>query len=349
MTTALIQAGGKSQRMRRTFGPVHKALVPILGVPILERNLCQLLAAGFRHVIIVTSQAEPEIGDYVAGRGTALASSRGATIECLVEPKPLGTIGAIRLLDAARCPILVTYSDNITALDMRALVAHHEEMSAAMTLATHEFPFRIPFGEVVSHEGRIVDYREKSVHPVWISSGTYVVGKVALESIAPGERIDSPQLVHRMLERNELVADYPHGALWIDVNDADRLAEVETLVAENPQRLEWLQPTADRHGWLLVRTRGGRVHVEVHSSEEPSADLGDPLTITLAEFDEIDPQDGKIERFRVELLQEPMGRDAPHDWLDPAEAQQRARGGEARALAYAARYLAPPKAGERAR
>ncbi|REK09978.1 MAG: hypothetical protein DWQ37_17925 [Planctomycetota bacterium] len=344
MTTALIQAGGKSQRMRRTLGPTHKALVPVLGVPILERNLCQLLVSGFEHVVIVTSQAEGDIAQYVETRGTDLATARGASIECLVEPEPLGTIGAVGLLPLERCPILVTYSDNITSLDMRALVRRHEDADAAMTLATHEFSFQIPFGEVVARDGRIVDYREKSVHPVWISSGTYVVGRKALESIGPGERIDSPHLVHRMLEGKEIVADFPHAELWIDVNDADRLADVERLVAEHPQQLEWLAAEPDRHGWLMVRTRAGRLHREVHSSDNPPADLGDPLTITLTTFDEIDPRDGKIVRYRVELLRAAQAEASLDDWLEPDEAQTQFEGRALRAIAYAARYVAttPP-------
>ncbi len=50
MTTALIMAGGASERMRASHGSAHKALVEVLGVPMLEQNLSALLAFGYRDI-----------------------------------------------------------------------------------------------------------------------------------------------------------------------------------------------------------------------------------------------------------------------------------------------------------
>src|SRR5262245_2929865 len=137
MPTALIQAGGKSLRMRQSTGPVHKALVPVLGLSTLERNLCRLLVSGFESIVVVTSMAEDEIAQFVAGRGAQLARSRGVRIECLREEKPVGTIGAAQFLSPGHCPLLVLYSDNLMALDLRAFLDRHVQSGAAMTLATH--------------------------------------------------------------------------------------------------------------------------------------------------------------------------------------------------------------------
>jgi NDP-mannose synthase len=338
MSTALIQAGGKSQRMRRDSGAAHKALLPVLGVPLLERNLCKLLATGFERIAVVTSPAEAQIVDYVATRGAALARSRGAQLECFAEEHPLGTIGAAAFRGAPDCPILVVYSDNLTSIDLRALVDRHEKAQAAITLATHDEPFQIPFGEVVCRDGRVIDYREKSVHPIRISSGLYVLGSEALDCIARGERVDSPQLVLRLLERGALIAEYLHSELWIDMNDALGLAQAERLIAQNHTRLDWLSNNSDRQGCLLVSTFEGQIYSALDERNEANPSAAD-ATI-LGSFDEIDPGDGRIVRWQVELCSEKPESRSTVEWLSPLEAMSRGASRHRRALAYAAYHLA---------
>ena len=101
MTLAVIMAGGRSARMRATAGPAHKALVPVLGVALLERNLCTLLAQGFRDVAVAVSAHEPDVERWVLGRGRALATAVRARLDCLKETSARGTIGAIAGLDAS--------------------------------------------------------------------------------------------------------------------------------------------------------------------------------------------------------------------------------------------------------
>ena len=55
MNVALIMAGGRSERMRATLGCQHKALVRVLGVCMLERNICKLLSFGFREIVVAIS------------------------------------------------------------------------------------------------------------------------------------------------------------------------------------------------------------------------------------------------------------------------------------------------------
>jgi len=336
MATALIQAGGKSQRMRESLGPTHKALLPVLGLPLLERNLSLMLAAGFESIVIVTSQAEGEIADYVRQRGQQLAKSRGVPLSLYVEQQPLGTIGAAATLAAKDCPIAVIYSDNLVSLDMREFVRHHVAAGAAMTLATHLEPFQIPFGEVVTSGSRITDYREKSIHPIRISSGYYVLGPKALAAMTEGQRLDSPQLVHRLLAQGERVADFPHEELWLDMNDAASHARLEKLVAANPLRLDVLGPAADREGHLVVRTDGARLHRQVREVSLPPAGCR-----AVGSFDELDVADGRVVRWHVYL--ENVQGEASGDWLAAdaprGDLPQRTR----RALSYAALAAGAPR------
>jgi NDP-sugar pyrophosphorylase family protein len=123
MIAALIMAGGQSKRMRATLGNSHKSLITVLGVTMLERNLCKLLSEGFHNIVVAVSEHEPEIAVEVETRGRALADAAGATVECFKERQQLGTIGVAREFKDRFDPLLVVNVDNLTALDFRALVA----------------------------------------------------------------------------------------------------------------------------------------------------------------------------------------------------------------------------------
>jgi dTDP-glucose pyrophosphorylase len=257
MTQALVMAGGRSERMRATLGPAHKALVPVLGVPLVERNLCAVLGAGIRDIVVAVNPREPQLADYVATYGQALARACRARIECFEEQQPLGTIGAAGAVEIRSDALLVVNVDNLTALDLRVFVDHHRASAAALTIATHFERFQVPFGEVVVNGEWIEEYREKPQLPVRISSGTYVVSRRARQQIAPGERLDVPDFFRRLRAAGEHVGSFAHQASWIDVNDATALRLAETMVAANSRQFEcWSQAPAAHVVDLAACDRG---------------------------------------------------------------------------------------------
>ena len=245
MIGALIMAGGQSARMRATFGKSHKSLIPVLGVTMLERNLCKLLSAGFRNIVVAVSEDEPEIAREVETRGQALADATGATIECFKERQQLGTIGAAREFKDRFDPLLVVNVDNLTALDLRAFVAYHQQSGAALTVATHFEPLQIPYGEVIISDGVLTRYIEKPIRQTCISSGTYVLGPKALNLIEPDRKTNVPELIDTLLERGESIGAFQHNAGWIDVNDSMAVEKAERLISEQFRDFEYWDQTPD--------------------------------------------------------------------------------------------------------
>jgi NDP-sugar pyrophosphorylase family protein len=238
MTAAIIMAGGRSSRMRATNDSRHKALVPVLGVPMLERNMCALLASGFRDITIAFASDETAIDAFVASRAKALADAFGANVAPYREVSPLGTIGAARTYAGRTDAVVVVNVDNLTTLDLRALADAHTASGAAMTVATHDESFAIPFGSVTVKDGNVVEYREKPAYPVRISSGTYVLGPRAIAAIRPDAPTGVPELVSMLIDSGERVAAFDHDAVWIDVNDAAGVTRAETLIREHAAEFE---------------------------------------------------------------------------------------------------------------
>src|SRR5262245_13732898 len=182
---ALIMAGGRSKRMRATAGPQHKALVDVRGMSLLERNLRMLLDQNVRDIVVAISTAEPAISQYLETSGRALVESLGAHLAILLERSPRGTIGVAREAIHGASTLLVVNVDNLTSLPLQRFVRFHQDRRAALTIATHQEPFQIPFGELVFNEDAVEEYIEKPVKPIWISSGTYMLSPDACEWIFP--------------------------------------------------------------------------------------------------------------------------------------------------------------------
>lgn len=228
---AIIMAGGRSVRMRKSGGTAHKALRQVLGLPLIDWNLATLLNAGFRRIFVAVSAEEAELQHCLNNRGHALAESFAANLTTFVEEQPLGTIGAAALIPPDVSDLLVVNVDNVTDLDLCSFVGFHQQTSAALSVASHEHIFRIPFGRLVLEDSRVERYEEKPGISMQISSGTYVLSSRVIAAIPRGHRLDVPQLVNRLIDGEQKVVAYKHSAAWIDVNDESDLAEADALLS----------------------------------------------------------------------------------------------------------------------
>jgi NDP-sugar pyrophosphorylase family protein len=234
---ALIMAGGKSERMRAGGCVLHKALRAICGAPLIEYNLEMLFRFGVSRVWVAVSSAEEQLLSWLNERGRCVATEARAELCVIVEHEPLGTIGAAKRLGNVAENVLVINVDNLTGLDLNALLDCQIRNRAALTVATHSEQFRIPFGEVEREGSRLIAYREKPEINITISSGMYVLHQRAMRCIADTSPTSAPVLAQRLLEAGEAVACYHHNAWWIDVNDEAALARAEALIArQSPLR-----------------------------------------------------------------------------------------------------------------
>jgi NDP-sugar pyrophosphorylase family protein len=231
VTTALVMAGGRGERMRASGIAIPKPLVTVGGVTLLERNLITLLDSGMRDIVVVTPAHSPEITDFVRDRCQHLASSRGCDLRVYVEEQPLGNIGAAAEITAGNSEVLVVFADNLTTLDLGAMVRHHRHAEAALTTAVHFEPFRIPFGEVEVQNGMVVAYTEKPERRVLVSSGVFVLGSAAIALIPRGASTGVSWLANQLLATGERVAAFPHEASWIDINDMAAVERAGRLLA----------------------------------------------------------------------------------------------------------------------
>jgi histidinol-phosphate phosphatase family protein len=131
---AVILAGGKGTRLREQTGPnIPKPMIPILGIPLLERTVCTLRGQGFRRLIFLLGhQAEFIINYFGSG------SSLGVHIRYCCETRPRGTAGA--LIDCQHLledDFIVLYGDTLIDMEFKRIVDYHSLRNADLSLFAH--------------------------------------------------------------------------------------------------------------------------------------------------------------------------------------------------------------------
>lgn len=79
----IIMAGGRGTRISELFPDIPKPLIPIDGIPVLEREICSLASQGFTDIVLTVSYLHKKIEEHF-GDG----SKWGVHIEYFVEDTP---------------------------------------------------------------------------------------------------------------------------------------------------------------------------------------------------------------------------------------------------------------------
>jgi len=224
---AVVMAGGLGTRLGDLTADTPKPMLPVGDRPLLERIIEQLREAGIRHVNLTTHYRADVIAEHF-GDGSA----HGVEIEYVSEERPLGTAGALGLVEGDG-PILVMNGDILTRVDFHAMHRFHDEHGADMTVAVRPYETRVPYGLVELEGSRISGMTEKPLLRGFVNAGIYLINPDVRVFVARDEPLDMPQLIERLLESGRVVVGFPLREYWLDIGQlADyqqALADVEGL------------------------------------------------------------------------------------------------------------------------
>jgi NDP-sugar pyrophosphorylase family protein len=218
---AVILAGGEGTRLRPYTTVLPKPLMPIGDRPVLDIVMRQLKAHGFERVTIATGYLAELIEAFFRD-----GSEYGISIDYYREHEPLGTVGALALIEGlGEADVLVMNGDVLTDIDYGALLERHRASDAAATIATKVRHIQVSLGVLrFDDEGdatRLTGYDEKPAIDFTASMGVYCFAPRALSHIKPGERLDFPDLVLRLIAANDVVRAWPSDDYWLDIGRHD--------------------------------------------------------------------------------------------------------------------------------
>jgi dTDP-glucose pyrophosphorylase len=215
----VIMAGGQGSRMLPYTKNCPKPLLKVEGKPILEHIIERARGDGFRHFVLATHYLGEMIEDYF-GDG----SRWQVKISYLQEESPLGTAGAISLLDPRpEAPLIVSNGDVLTDIHYGELLDFHCLHNASATMAVRLHELQHPFGVVRTNGVDIVGFEEKPVIRSHINAGVYALEPEALNALSVDEFCDMPTLFSRLQDGGTKTIVYPMHEPWIDVGRAKDL------------------------------------------------------------------------------------------------------------------------------
>jgi mannose-1-phosphate guanylyltransferase len=191
-TKALLLAGGLGTRLRPLTETVPKCLIPVGGRPLLDYWIDALEHAGIARALINTHHLPDPVRTYIAG----VNGTRNVTLFEAFEPVLLGSAGTVHANrgwadDASE--IVVIYADNLSDIDLGALVAFHRGHDDPMTMALFHTPYPSACGiATCDGDGRITAFVEKPAEPAsdLANAGIYVLSAEAWREIADMNAFD---------------------------------------------------------------------------------------------------------------------------------------------------------------
>lgn len=220
----IVMAGGMGTRLRPHTENCPKPLLPVAGKPMLEHIIERAKQDGFTHFVLAVHYLGNMIEDYF-GHGDRWQ----VNIDYLREQSPLGTAGALGLLDPQPDePFVVTNGDVLTDISYGELLDFHARHSAAATMAVRLHEWQHPFGVVQTQGVDIVGFEEKPVARTHINAGVYALSPEALNVLDADTHCDMPTLFERLQAKSRRTVAYPMHEPWLDVGRPDDLAVAQT-------------------------------------------------------------------------------------------------------------------------
>ena len=223
---AVVMAGGYGTRLRPLTDEMPKPMLPVGDRPLLEIIVNGLREAGIRQVNLATHYKSDMIADHFKdGQGF------GVDIRYVKEDQPLGTAGALSLLDESDEPLLVINGDILTRVDFRAMLNFHREHEADLTVAVRQYEFRVPYGVIDTDGVAVTGISEKPLVRQFINAGIYLLNPSIRRLIPNGQHYDIPDLIQELLKQGRPVVCFPIREYWLDIGKSDQYDQAKIDVA----------------------------------------------------------------------------------------------------------------------
>jgi len=216
---AVVLVGGFGTRLRPLTLNVPKQMLPVVGVPMIERVIASLGAHGVTTAVLSLGYKPDE---FLA----AYPNGQCAGVELLyaVEPEPLDTAGAVRFAAVEAGfdeTFIVVNGDVLTDLNVREVWDFHHSVGAEGTIALTPVDDPSRYGVVpIDASGRVEAFVEKPAPGTaptnWINAGTYVLEPSVLQRIASDRKVSIEREVFPAMVDDQKLYAMQSSAYWID-------------------------------------------------------------------------------------------------------------------------------------
>ena len=220
----VIMAGGKGARLYPYTRVIPKPLIPIDGIPILERIMKRFHQFGVDEFILSVNYKKGMIKSYFAD------ADIDYKISFVEEDMPLGTVGSLCLIEKRISgPFFITNCDIYIQMDYNKAMDFHISNKNDVTIVSSIKSMEIPYGVIHPKENGVVEFlEEKPVHSFLVNTGMYILNPEYLSWIPKHQPYDMTDLISRMLEKGRKVGMFPVGEdSFLDMGEFDEMKRME--------------------------------------------------------------------------------------------------------------------------
>lgn len=230
----LVLAGGLGTRLEGMLGDAPKVLAPVGGRPFLDHLLAWLAQSGARRIVLGLGHRAEKVQAHLRAN-----PPRDLSVVTTIEPRPLGTAGAIR--HCARLlqtdPILVMNGDTWLDADLAQFVAAFRASGRAGAVLCAEIEDGGRYGRVeVAPDATVSRFVEKDPRAsgsMLINAGVYLFSRPMLEIINGS---DGPSLERDILQKlppGTLYAHRAEGAKFVDIGTPESLGRAAAIIGKS--------------------------------------------------------------------------------------------------------------------
>lgn len=229
---AVILVGGKGTRLGSLTADMPKPMMDIGGVPFIHTVIEQVARHGFMDIVLLCGHLADRI--YSAFDGMMI---RNARVRCVVEPKSMGTGGALlQAADLLDKEFLLLNGDSLFDFNLLDLITVATEKDWLGKVALLPLPDTGRYGTVTLSGERITAFAEKSGNsPGLINGGVYMLRRKVLDFIKQTPCSLEQEILPRLVERGQLYGRVYDG-YFIDIGIPEdlRRAQVELSHRRRP-------------------------------------------------------------------------------------------------------------------
>ena len=221
---AVIMAGGKGERLLPLTRDVPKPLLKVGEKPIIEHNIDRLIQYGVKNIHVSINYLGHKIEEYL-GNG----DHKGISIRYIREEQPLGTIGAIGLVERfEEDAVLLMNSDLLTNIDYADFYNDFIKSGSDMAVATVPHHVDLPYAILELDEDRVISLQEKPRYTYFANAGIYLIKTDLLNYIPKGAFYNATDLMERVIKESKKLINHPILEYWLDIgrmNDYQKAQE----------------------------------------------------------------------------------------------------------------------------
>lgn len=225
---AIILAGGFGTRLRDVVSDIPKPMAPIGNRPFLAILLSQLSRKGFKHVVLAVGYLAEKITNHFGDKYDSMK------ISYVIEDKPLGTGGAVRLAmtKVKGDYVFVLNGDTFLDADFQSINSLWRRYKQPIMVARQVNDIA-RYGALIVNHDRLSGYYEKGqTGPGIINAGCYVLPKDALDIFEIGKAFSIESDYFEKIYQDKFIRIVPTQGHFIDIGIPEDFERAQTELAE---------------------------------------------------------------------------------------------------------------------